>query len=155
MIGQNYKAWQILIHRAEGVTDPASHPWKTGPIKPGRLEERPLAVNTGFAYHVVDESDVIHNRSKWGHNFAERFPTLAVGAEFPDRTQPRPQAILEGFHVFAEVRGLTMPFDQFWLVIEEIEVAGASGHEQLHDPFGFRGMMEAAIGSPLDRLRTE
>src|SRR5439155_3616252 len=45
----------------------------------------------------------------------------------------------------AGIEFLSMPFDQFGLVIESIHLAGAAVHEELHDALDLRPMMEAAV----------
>ena len=44
--------------------------------------------------------------------------------------------------MFAEVTGLAVVLDQFWFKIEEVEMAGGSGHEELDDAFGAWRVMQ-------------
>jgi hypothetical protein len=53
--------------------------------------------------------------------------------------------------MFAEVTGLAVVLDQFWFKIEEVEMAGGSGHEELDDAFGARRVMQGVrLGSRAD-----
>jgi hypothetical protein len=58
------------------------------------------------------------------------------------RLHPRPESILERLDVFAEVGWLAVVLLQGRLVVEQIEVAGRSGHEQLNDALRARRVME-------------
>ena len=87
---------------------------------------------------------VIHDRPQRGRDFAEHLAALAVRFEIPERPQPRTQSILEGFHRLPEIAGLPVAFDQFGFEIKEVKVACRPGHEELHDAFRLRRMMQLA-----------
>ena len=70
-----------------------------------------------------------------------------MGPEIPDRLEPRAQPVLKRLDVLAEVRGLAVPPDQLGLEIEQVDVAGRPGHEELHHPPGLGSMVQAAIGA--------
>jgi len=117
-------------------------------LEAGGLEVGGLAVHAGFAHEVVDEGHVIDAGAEIGDHLGERFARLAVGGEFPDRLHPGAEAILERLDRFAEVGGLAMPAFEFGFVIEEIDMAGGPGHEELDDPFGAGGAMGHIAAGP-------
>ena len=63
---------------------------------------------------------------------------MAVLFEIPKRFEELALALLsEGVFANAnKVDGLAVPFDEFGLVIEGIDVGGATGHEKKNDSFG-------------------
>ena len=111
-------------------------------------------MHAGFADHVVNEGEIVDDAAERGHDLAEHLSGLAVGLEIPERAQPRSEAVLKRFHRLAEIARLPVSFDQLGFVVEEIEVAGGAGHEELHDAFCFGRMVERA-GSRGRRIRGE
>ena len=86
------------------------------------------------ADHVVDEGQLVSHIAESRDRLTEQFAAAAVGLEFPDWLEPRSQAILKGLNRLTEVALLAMVFDQGWLVVKQIDVAGGTRHEQLHHP---------------------
>jgi hypothetical protein len=103
-------------------------------------------MDTGFADHVMDEGEVVDDWAEGGDWFAEHFAGLAVGFEVPDRAEPWAETVLEGFDWFAEVARLAVASDEFGFEVEQVEVAGGPGHEELDDAFGARGVLREGEG---------
>ena len=146
MIGQHDERGQVLVRGAEAVAHPAAHAGKSGSVEAGGLEQRALRVDAGFPHHVVNERHFVDDGSERRDWLAELLAGVAVGFEIPHGFEPRTEAILKSFDVFAELGGLAVPLDEFRFEVEEVDVARAAGHEQLHDAFGLGGVMNAAIG---------
>lgn len=70
MVWQHDEGRQIIVHRAEAVANPAARAREAGKQKAGRLQQRGRAVDAGFADHIVDESDVVHDLAEPGYRFA-------------------------------------------------------------------------------------
>src|SRR5262249_23349077 len=100
-----------------------------------------------LADHVMDERDLIDDITERGYHLAQLLPGLAVGFELPDGLEPRTQAILERFDMFAELGRLPVLLHKFRLEVEQINVAGPAGHEELHDPLRPGLVVQPAIGS--------
>ena len=49
--------------------------------------------------------------------------------------------------MLAEIRRLAVPLDQLGLEVEEVDVAGGPGHEELDHPPGPGRMVQAAVGA--------
>ena len=103
-------------------------------------------MDAGLADHVVHKSEFINNRAERGHNIAEHLTALPMRAKIPDRPHPRPKPIIEGLDGFAKIARLAVTLDQFGLVVEEVDMAGRTGHEKLDDAFCFRRMMKLSHG---------
>ena len=129
MIGQHDERRQVLVHAAQTVTDPAAHAGKPRKLEAGRLKIGRLAVNAGLADHVVDKRHVIHATAERGRDLAEHLAAAAIGLELPQRTQPGAETVLERLDVFAEIGLFAVMLDQGRLVIEQVDVTGAAGHE--------------------------
>jgi len=111
-----------------------------------------LRVHAGLADRVVNESEFIDDGAEWCDRFAELLSGLAVLFEFPEGAKPGAEAVLERFDAFAEVRRLAVALDEFRLEVEEIDVAGAAGHEELDNAFGPGGVVKTAIRARLPRI---
>ncbi len=72
------------------------------------------------------------------------FAGLTMLFPFPWRGEDGARFALEEFHFLANVPLLPVPFRQEWFVIEHIHRARATSHEQLHDAFCPRRMMQLA-----------
>ncbi len=94
-------------------------------------------MHAGLADHVVDEGHVVGAGSEWGDRIAEHAAAFAIRFEVPYGFLPRAESVLEGFDFFAEVGVFAVMFDQLRFVVEEINVAGGSAHEELDDALGF------------------
>jgi hypothetical protein len=94
----------------------------------------------------MNERDVVYDFAERGNGFAEHLARFAVWLEFPHRFEPGAEAVLEGFDVFAKIAGLTVPFDEFGFVIEEVKVARRACHKKLDDALGFRRVMFCVLG---------
>jgi hypothetical protein len=86
------------------------------------------------ADHVVDERHPVDHVAERRHRLGEQLPAAAVGLEIPDRLEPGAEAVLKRLHVLAEVARLAVLPHELGLVVEEIDVAGRAGTEQLHHP---------------------
>ncbi len=137
MVGQHHERRQVVVQAAESVADPRSHPGESRQLEPSRLQIRRLAVDTGFAHQVVDECHLVGDPAEVGHRFTQQLPALAMRFEVPDRLHPGAEPILERLDVFPEVTLLTVAPHQFGFVVEQVDVAGGTRHEQLDDPLGF------------------
>lgn len=143
VIGEHDKRRQILVHAPQTIADPAPHAGKSRPVEAGRLQQRSLTVNPGLTDQVMNKSHLIHDTPQRSDDIAERLAALAIRLKFPHRFQPGTEAVLKGFHWLAEVRCLTVSFDQFRLVVKQVDMARRSSHEELHDPLRLRRMMQA------------
>jgi hypothetical protein len=103
-------------------------------------------MNARFAHHIVDEGHTIHDRTERGNDLAERLAALAARPKIPDRLEPGTEAVLEGLDVLSEGGGLAVLLDQLRFEVEQVDVAGSAGHEELNDPFGFGCVVQSSIG---------
>jgi len=51
--------------------------------------------------------------------------------------------------VLAEVRRVAVPLDQLGLVVEQVDVTGPAGHEQLHDALRLRRVVRPGGERPV------
>ncbi len=137
MVGQHDERWQVAVGRSQGVVHPAAGAGKAGQHETGGLVERGGRMDSGGADHVVDEGHPVDDLAKRCDDVGEQLAAFTVGLEGPDRREPRPEAILKGLDGLAKIARLARVFDQFGLVVEEVDVAGRAGHEQLHHPLRF------------------
>ena len=145
MIGEDHKRRQVLVRAAQTVADPAAQGGEPGSVETGRLQKRALRVNPGLADHVVNKRDLIDDITEWCNNLTQLFAAFPVRFEVPKRFEPRTQTVLERLDVFAEVRFFSVPFYQLRLEVEQIDVARATGHEELDDALGLGLVVQAAI----------
>ena len=78
---------------------------------------------------------------------AEHLAARAVGRKSQTGRSHGPEAVLERLDVLAEVRRLAVPLDQLGLEVEQVDVAGGPGHEELDHPLRLGRMMQAAVGA--------
>jgi hypothetical protein len=102
-------------------------------------------MHTGFADDVVYERDVINDVAQRPNRFAKHLPDLAMLLELEHGLQPRAEAILKSLDVLAEIRRLAMLFDELRLEVEQINVAGRPGHEELDDALSFWFVVFGAV----------
>ena len=113
-------------------------------------------MNPRRAHHVVDEGHPVDDITERRDGVGEHLAALPVGLEVPDRFEPRSEAVLKGLDRLAEVALLAVPLHELRLVVPEIDVAGGTGHEQLHDPLRLDGENEGRMrGSGRGRLTGE
>ncbi len=153
MIGQNHERRQVFVQAAQSVADPAAHAGKSGPIEPGGLQQGSLAMHAGLADHVVDEGHFVDHLAQRCDYFAQQFAALAVRLKIPNGLHPRAQAVLKRFDRLAKIGRLAMVLEQSGLEVEQIDVAGRSGHEQLHHALGLGRKMRHARHAADRRLR--
>ena len=154
MIGQDHKRREIFILCAKAIADPAAHARKSRHRETSGLQVRRGGMNACFANQVMHKSDLIHHGPQIGHHFAQRLAALSVRPKFPGGRHPGAQPILEGFDVFTEISRFALMFDQCRFVIEQIDMTGCSGHEQLNHPLGLGRMVQRpGQGSRLARVR--
>ncbi len=146
MVGQDDERGQVVREAPQAVAHPGPHRGEARAVEPGGLEERPLAVDARLADDVMDERDLVDDRAERRDGSLSILPALAVRLEIEDRPQPRPEPVLERLDGLAEVGRLAVPLDQFGLVVEQVDVAGGPGHEQVNDPLRLRGVVEPAVG---------
>ncbi len=144
MVGQHDEGGEILVLRAEAVADPTAHARKAGQVETRRLQQRGLRVNSGLAHDVVDEREFVRDRAEVRDGIAQHFAGLAIRPELPHRFLPRTEAVLKRFDGLAEVAGLAVPLHQLGLEVEEVEMAGGPGHEELNDALRPRGELRSA-----------
>ncbi len=113
-------------------------------MKPGGLQQRGLAVDSGLAHHRVDEGNVVDDPTECSDRVTEHFAAVAVRSEREGGLHPGSQPVLKGFDMFAKVRRLSVVFFESGFVVEEVDVAGGSGHEQLDDSLGSWPVMQLA-----------
>jgi len=147
MIGQHDEGGEIVIQRAEAVAGPTACAGKSRQLEAGGLQQRGGRVDAGFADHVMNEGHVVHDRAERCDGVAQHLAALPVGLEVPHWLEPRTETILKGFDMLAEVTRLPVALHQLRLVIKQVEVAGSTGHEELHDALGLGGMMQFAIAA--------
>src|SRR5262249_22669504 len=140
MIGKHDEGRQVFVHAPEAIAHPATHSGEAGTIEAGGLQERALRMHTGLADHVMNESEFIDDAAERRDRFAELLAALAVRLEFPERSEPGPEPILERLDVLAELGRLAVPLNKFRLKVEQIDMTGAAGHEQLHDALRLGGV---------------
>ena len=84
----------------------------------------------------MNEGHFVGHATKGPDRVAEHFAALAIRPEGERRLHPGPQAVLECFDRFAEVRGCAVVFFESRFVVEEVDMAGCPGHEELDHPLG-------------------
>jgi hypothetical protein len=95
-------------------------------------------VDARLADEIVDEGEFVRDRAEVRDGVAQHLAGLAVGLEVPHRLLPRTEAVLKRFDVLAEVAGLAVALHQLRLEVEEVEVAGGAGHEEVDDALCLR-----------------
>lgn len=141
MIREHDKRGKVLVVAAKSVADPTANAREAGTVEAGGLKKSGLAVNAVATDHVVNEGDVVDDVAERSDRRGQHLAALAEGLEVPDRSQPRAESVLESFDGLAEIGWLSVSLEEFGLVIEEIDVTCATGHEELNDALGFGGMM--------------
>ncbi len=145
MVGEDNKGGEVVVFATEGVGDPGASGREAGEVEAGGLEESALGMDSGFADEIVDESEVVDDLAKRGDNGAKHFARLAVGGEFPGVGHGVPGGGLEEFDFFTWVPWLTVFFCEEGFVIEGVDVACSTGHEELDDAFGARWVVEVLV----------
>ena len=144
MIGKHDEAGQVVACGAQGVADPGPGAGEPGPLKPGGLQQRGLAVDSGLANHRMDKRDVIDDATECSDRVTEHLAAVAVRPEREGGLHPGSQPVLEGLDMFAKVRRLSVVFFESGFVVKKVDVAGGSGHEQLDHSLGARRVMQSA-----------
>ena len=138
MVGQHDEGREVLVHAAQSVAYPSSSAGKSRAVEACGLEQRALGMHTSFADHVVHKGDLINDVPQRRHGLAQHLPALPIRLEIPNRSQPRPETILERLHLFPKVARLAVAFDEFRFVVKQVNMAGGPGHEKLDHPLGAR-----------------
>ena len=93
-------------------------------------------MHAGLPHHVVHERDVVDHRAQLRDGFRQQLPALTEGPEVPHRTEPRPQTVLKRLDLLAEIARLPVTLHKLRLEVEQIDMTGRPGHEELHHPLG-------------------
>ena len=138
VVGQHDEGRQVLVQRAETVAHPAARARESRQLEARRRQRGRGRMHARAAGDIVDERDVVDMRAELRDGFAEHLAALAVRLELPRGLHPRPEPVLEGLDLLAEIAGLSVVLDELGLEVEEIEVAGRARHEELHDALRLR-----------------
>ncbi len=138
---QHHEARQVVSLAADAVGDPGAH---AGPARSHRsgigeqLRRTVIEILRGNATH---HRQIVGNRSDVRHQFRKPEAVTAVLLEFSPGGEQLRRLLRKGVHegealAFQQrFRGrLAVPFLQFRLVIEQLELARCSGHEEIDDP---------------------
>ena len=143
VIGQHDKAGQVFGLGTQCVADPGPCPGEPGSLEAGGLQQSGLAVDSGLAHHRMDEGQFIGAAAQCSDGVAEHLAAFAVGPEREGRSHPGPQPVLKRLDRLAEVRLLPVVLFEGRLVVEEVDVAGRTGHEQLDHSLGTRPVVQS------------
>ena len=132
------EAGEVFVFGAESVGDPTAHGRADEVGRAGVKEEGGGSVRDAFGVHGVDEAEVIDVLADVWKKFADVLTALAVLLEVPEWFQELALAFFSegGFPNAHEVVALAIAFDKLRFVVEAVDVAGPTGHEEEDDSFG-------------------
>src|SRR5262249_1236880 len=125
--------------------DPRAHRREAGQDEAAVLHERGRAVDVALGHHGVEEADVIDTAADVRHQVADILAALAVRLPAPRALHARARNALEQFDLAGGVELLAIALDELRLVVEGIDLAGGTGHEELHHALGPGRMVQAAV----------
>ena len=104
-------------------------------------EERCGAVSDAFGVQAMQQAEIVGVFADFGEQVRDHTAALAAGAETPERFH---EPLFGDFAEVAEphageINVLAIPSDQFRLVVEGVDVTGATLHENEDDAFGAGG----------------
>ena len=102
-------------------------------------------MNASLANHVVNKGDIIYYIAQRRNSIAKHLPGFAIGFKIPNGFKPRAKPVLKRFDFLTEVGTLTMLLDEFWFVIEKINMASSTRHEKLDDPLSLGRVMRKPL----------
>ena len=137
---QHYEGWQVAVGAAETVVHPRAHARAARQLAAGLKERDRRIVIDRFGMHRADQADVVDNRRRMRHQFAQGNPALPMSLE----------RVLRGHGLKARLMGdhpgHALPLEhRFWnvlakailqqrLVVEQVQVRRTAGLEQEDDP---------------------
>ena len=133
------KAGKVFGFAAEAVGDPRAHAGSAGGLKAGVHKELGGSVIEDVGRHAAQPDDFVDDLAVVWKEFADRHPTLSVALELALTAEEGFVALEEGEALAlhkAFGRSLAVVFAELGLVLEEVELAGGSGHVEENDVLG-------------------
>ena len=131
--------WQVGVFGAETPGNPGAHAGISDAGKTSVDAEFSRGVVELVSGHGFDEADVVHDFGKLWKAVADPGTGLAVLREGELRAHELGHALDEGEALaFEEAGGAVEAIEalEFWLVVEEFELAGRTGHVEEDDALG-------------------
>ena len=133
------KAGKVFGFAAEAVGDPRAHAGSAGGLKAGVHKELGGSVIEDVGRHAAQPDDFVDDLAVVWKEFADRHPALSVALELALTAEEGFVALEEGEALAlhkAFGRSLAVVFAELGLVLEEVELAGGSGHVEENDVLG-------------------
>ena len=140
---EDNEARQILGFAPQAVRDPRAHARPSKLRTPGVGKNLCRRVIENFRRHGAHEGHVIHNRRNLGKAFRHPGAALTALRKLPPRSEHLRNLFGERVHESKALpldeglrNGLTVELLQFRFVVEKLQLARASGHEEINDAPG-------------------
>ena len=134
------EAGEVFGFGAESVGDPGTHAGSAGSWRTGVEEDLGGGVIELVGVYGFDDSEVVDDAAEIGEHLGEFGSGLAMLFEFEGGGHHGGVLIDEGVALSFEDgfgHAAAVVFGEERFVIEEVELAGGTGHEEVDDAFGF------------------
>ena len=129
---------QVLRFAAQAIGDPRAHAGPAELLRAGVHQDLAGSMIESVGHHRFDDGNVIHNLCQVRQQFGEFRAALAILGEFELRTQQLRVGVDESSPIaFQQIRGRQGPIElgQLRFIVEQLQVAGSSRHEEVNHTF--------------------
>ena len=141
---------QVLIFRAQAVSQPSAQAGPVGLNRPRVHHQQPGHVLGQVGVHGVDDAEVVDGLGHVGKELADPAAGLAVALKLEGRLH-QALGLAQGLDVHCR-RALAVVFLQQRLVVESVHVGDAAVHQQVDHPLGsggkVRGLGNQGVAEP-------